>query len=77
LKPREQWRAGMTSAKLVDELDCSVKVPGLSNIWVPPMSARAAPVSTPRALAQAPGNGERHMLRMQDHEKTAGHLNVK
>ena len=34
-KPRDQWRAGMTPDKLVDELDRIVKVPGLSNIWVP------------------------------------------
>ena len=35
-KPREEWRAGMTPDKLVEELDKAVKVPGLSNIWVPP-----------------------------------------
>ncbi|MDZ4292182.1 MAG: CusA/CzcA family heavy metal efflux RND transporter, partial [Hydrogenophaga sp.] len=31
-KPREQWRAGMTPDKLVDELDRTVRVPGLANI---------------------------------------------
>src|SRR6185437_331086 len=36
-KPREQWRPGMTPDKLVQELDRIVKVPGLSNIWVPPI----------------------------------------
>ncbi len=36
-KPREQWRAGMTPEKLVDELDRVVRVPGLTNIWVPPI----------------------------------------
>src|SRR5207248_10965782 len=40
LKPREQWRPGMTPEKLVDELDRIVKVPGLSNIWVPPVCDR-------------------------------------
>jgi Cu(I)/Ag(I) efflux system membrane protein CusA/SilA len=31
-KPRDQWRAGMTPTKLIDELDNVVKVPGLSNV---------------------------------------------
>ena len=39
-KPREQWRAGMTPNKLVEELDRVVKVPGLSNVWVPPIRNR-------------------------------------
>ncbi len=39
-KPRDQWRAGMTPDKLVEELDKAVKVPGLSNIWVPPIRNR-------------------------------------
>ncbi len=39
-KPRDQWRPGMTQDKLVDELDRIVKVPGLANIWVPPIRNR-------------------------------------
>ncbi|HBD38376.1 MAG TPA: CusA/CzcA family heavy metal efflux RND transporter, partial [Cupriavidus sp.] len=39
-KPRDQWRPGMTPDKLVEELDRVVKVPGLSNIWVPPIRNR-------------------------------------
>src|SRR3546814_17663524 len=31
-KPRDQWRHGMTPAKLADELDRTVKVPGLTKI---------------------------------------------
>jgi Cu(I)/Ag(I) efflux system membrane protein CusA/SilA len=31
-KPRDQWRAGMTPDKLVEELDRVVKVPGLSDM---------------------------------------------
>jgi len=46
LKPREQWRAGMTPEKLVDELDRAVKVPGLSNIWVPPIRNRIDMLAT-------------------------------
>jgi Cu(I)/Ag(I) efflux system membrane protein CusA/SilA len=45
-KPRDQWRAGMTTDKLVDELDRIVKVPGLSNIWVPPIRNRIDMLAT-------------------------------
>jgi len=45
-KPREQWRSGMTPAKLVDELDRVVKVPGLTNIWVPPIRNRIDMLAT-------------------------------
>ncbi|WP_088279147.1 efflux RND transporter permease subunit [Ideonella sp. A 288] len=46
LKPREQWRPGMTPDLLVDELDRAVKVPGLSNIWVPPIRNRIDMLAT-------------------------------
>ena len=45
-KPREQWRPGMTQDKLVEELDAIVKVPGLSNIWVPPIRNRIDMLAT-------------------------------
>lgn len=45
-KPREQWRAGMTADKLVEELDRVVKVPGLSNVWVPPIRNRIDMLAT-------------------------------
>jgi Cu(I)/Ag(I) efflux system membrane protein CusA/SilA len=45
-KPREQWRAGMTPDKLVQALDAAVKVPGLSNIWVPPIRNRIDMLAT-------------------------------
>ena len=45
-KPREQWRPGMTPDKLVEELDRTVKVPGLSNIWVPPIRNRIDMLAT-------------------------------
>jgi Cu(I)/Ag(I) efflux system membrane protein CusA/SilA len=45
-KPREQWRPGMTPQKLVEELDRVVKVPGLSNIWVPPIRNRIDMITT-------------------------------
>ncbi len=45
-KPRDQWRPGMTPEKLVEELDKVVKVPGLSNVWVPPIRNRIDMLST-------------------------------
>jgi Cu(I)/Ag(I) efflux system membrane protein CusA/SilA len=45
-KPRSEWRPGMTPQKLVDELDRTVKVPGLSNVWVPPIRNRLDMLST-------------------------------
>lgn len=45
-KPRDQWRPGMTPDKLVEELDRTVKVPGLSNIWVPPIRNRIDMLAT-------------------------------
>jgi Cu(I)/Ag(I) efflux system membrane protein CusA/SilA len=45
-KPRDQWRPGMTPEKLVEELDRVVKVPGLSNIWVPPIRNRIDMLAT-------------------------------
>src|SRR5438876_1663389 len=45
-KPRNEWRVGMTPDKLVEELDRTVKVPGLSNIWVPPIRNRIDMLAT-------------------------------
>ncbi len=45
-KPREQWRPGMTPEKLVEELDRAVKVPGLANIWIPPIRNRIDMLAT-------------------------------
>ena len=45
-KPRDQWRPGMTPDKLVEELDRTVNVPGLANIWVPPIRNRIDMLAT-------------------------------
>ncbi len=45
-KPRDQWRAGLTTDQLVAELDRVVKVPGLANIWVPPIRNRIDMLAT-------------------------------
>ncbi len=46
LKPRSQWRAGLTPEKLVEDLDSAVKVPGLANIWIPPIRNRIDMLAT-------------------------------
>jgi Cu(I)/Ag(I) efflux system membrane protein CusA/SilA len=45
-KPRDQWRPGMTPEKLIEELDRIVRVPGLTNIWVPPIRNRIDMLAT-------------------------------
>jgi Cu(I)/Ag(I) efflux system membrane protein CusA/SilA len=45
-KPKDEWRPGMTQDKLVEELDRIVKVPGLANIWVPPIRNRIDMLAT-------------------------------
>jgi Cu(I)/Ag(I) efflux system membrane protein CusA/SilA len=40
LKPREQWRKGMTYEKLVQEMDQKLQFPGLSNTWTMPIQNR-------------------------------------
>uniref|UniRef100_UPI00356AFF01 efflux RND transporter permease subunit n=1 Tax=Immundisolibacter sp. TaxID=1934948 RepID=UPI00356AFF01 len=39
-KPRSEWRPGMTPEKLVEALDRAVRVPGLANVWIPPIRNR-------------------------------------
>ncbi len=45
-KPKNEWRPGMTQDKLIEELDRVVKVPGLANIWVPPIRNRIDMLAT-------------------------------
>ncbi len=40
LKPREQWRAGMTYDKLIREMDEKLQFPGLTNTWTMPVQNR-------------------------------------
>ncbi|EIH25829.1 CusA/CzcA family heavy metal efflux RND transporter [Escherichia coli] len=46
LKPQEQWRPGMTMDKIIEELDNTVRLPGLANLWVPPIRNRIDMLST-------------------------------
>jgi Cu(I)/Ag(I) efflux system membrane protein CusA/SilA len=45
-KPKAQWRPGMTMDKLKAELDSAVKVPGLTNLFVPPIRNRIDMLAT-------------------------------
>jgi copper/silver efflux system protein len=45
-KPKDQWRPGMTPEKLVEELDKAVQVPGLANLWIPPIRNRIDMLAT-------------------------------
>jgi len=46
LKPRDQWRQGMTEEKLVRELNEAISFPGLTNAWIPPIKTRIDMLST-------------------------------
>lgn len=46
LKPRDQWRPGMTTEKLVAELDAKIQFPGLTNTWVMPIRNRIDMLAT-------------------------------
>ncbi|MDH5738301.1 MAG: efflux RND transporter permease subunit, partial [Gammaproteobacteria bacterium] len=46
LKPRDQWREGVTTASLKKELNELVRVPGLTNAWVMPIKTRIDMLAT-------------------------------
>ena len=46
LKPKAQWRAGMTTEKLIDEMDAALKLPGMGNVWVQPIRNRIDMLAT-------------------------------
>jgi len=63
LKPREQWTAGMTYDRLVQEMDAKLQFPGLSNTWTMPVENRLdmelAGIKTPVGIKiQGPDLGE-------------------
>ena len=45
-KPKSEWRAGMTTETLIEELDARVKIPGLANVWVQPIRNRIDMLAT-------------------------------
>ncbi|MFT5837878.1 MAG: Cu(I)/Ag(I) efflux system membrane protein CusA/SilA [Flavobacteriales bacterium] len=46
LKPKDQWRNGMTTEKLRAEFDNLVQIPGLTNAWVMPIKTRIDMLAT-------------------------------
>ncbi|NSY33443.1 AcrB/AcrD/AcrF family protein [Pseudoalteromonas sp. JC28] len=46
LKPKDQWREGVTTEKLKAELDKLVQFPGLTNAWVMPIKTRIDMLAT-------------------------------
>jgi Cu(I)/Ag(I) efflux system membrane protein CusA/SilA len=46
LKPRDQWRSGMTPKKLIAELDKVTRLPGLRNVWGNPIKIRIDMLTT-------------------------------
>ncbi len=63
LKPRSEWRAGMTHDRLVQEMDAKLRFPGVTNTWTMPITARLdmvlTGIKTPIGLKiQGPDLGE-------------------
>ncbi len=46
LKPRDEWRPGLTVDGLIAEMDAALKFPGLANSWTMPIKARIDMLST-------------------------------
>ena len=46
LKPQAEWRPGMTTDKLIAELDKALQFPGVANAWTMPIKARTDMLST-------------------------------
>jgi Cu(I)/Ag(I) efflux system membrane protein CusA/SilA len=46
LKPKDQWREGMTKKKIIEELDAKLQIPGVVNGWTQPIINRINMLST-------------------------------
>ena len=46
LKPRRDWREGMTTEKLIEEMDAALRIPGMGNVWVQPIRNRIDMLAT-------------------------------
>ena len=46
LKPESEWRPGLTTDKLIAELDKALQFPGVANAWTMPIKARIDMLST-------------------------------
>ncbi|MEE9431455.1 MAG: CusA/CzcA family heavy metal efflux RND transporter [Melioribacteraceae bacterium] len=46
LKPRDEWRPGVTPESLVEELNSAIQFPGLTNAWTMPIKTRVDMLAT-------------------------------
>jgi Cu(I)/Ag(I) efflux system membrane protein CusA/SilA len=46
LKPKEQWRPGLTTEALIAEMDAALRIPGMGNVWVQPIRNRIDMLAT-------------------------------
>lgn len=46
LKPKNQWRTGMTPDQLTQQMDRALQIPGLTNVWTMPIKNRIDMLST-------------------------------
>ena len=46
LRPRAEWRPGMTTERIIEELDRKLRIPGLANVFVPPIRNRIDMLAT-------------------------------
>ncbi|MGH7677781.1 MAG: efflux RND transporter permease subunit [Gemmatimonadaceae bacterium] len=46
LKPRDEWRTGMTQEKLIAKMDSAVRMPGVTNAWTMPIKGRIDMLAT-------------------------------
>jgi copper/silver efflux system protein len=46
LKPKSDWRAGLTTETLIEEMDAALKLPGMGNVWVQPIRNRIDMLAT-------------------------------
>ena len=46
LKPKSQWRPGLTTDSLIEEMDSALQIPGMGNVWVQPIRNRIDMLAT-------------------------------
>ncbi len=46
LKPKSQWRAGLTTEALIEQMDAALQIPGMANVWVQPIRNRIDMLAT-------------------------------
>src|SRR3546814_5177466 len=68
LKPRSEWRPGMTMDKIIEELDSRLKIPGLANVFVQPIRNRTDMLATG---IKTPVRSEEHTSQPQSLMRTS------